>query len=76
MLAATFNQSCTNLDEELYGEVTPENFFNTEEEILAALGAAYTQFGGWASGDPCNMQLCFNRRNGRTHPWIGLGRWW
>jgi hypothetical protein len=55
MLFATFNQSCTNLDEELYGEVTPDNFFNTEEEILAALGAAYTQFGGWGSGDPWNL---------------------
>ena len=55
MLTATFNQSCTNLDEELYGEVTPDNFFNTEEEILAALGAAYTQFGNWASGDPLNL---------------------
>ena len=56
MLMAAFNQSCTNLDEELYGEVTPENFFNTEEEILAALGAAYTQFGNWASGDPYTLQ--------------------
>lgn len=55
MLFATFNQSCTNLDEELYGEVTPDNFFNTEEEILAALGAAYTQFGNWASGDPFSL---------------------
>jgi hypothetical protein len=55
MLFATFNQSCTNLDEELYGEVTPDNFFNTEEEILAALGAAYTQFGNWGSGDPWNL---------------------
>ena len=56
ILAAAFNQSCTNLDEELYGEVTPDNFFNTEEEILAALGAAYTQFGNWASGDPYTLQ--------------------
>jgi hypothetical protein len=56
MLFAFFNQSCTNMDEELYGEVTPDNFFNTEEEILAALGAAYTQFGSYASGDPLNMQ--------------------
>jgi len=55
MLTAAINQSCTNLDEELYGEVTPENFFNTEEEILAALGAAYTQFGNWGSGDPWNL---------------------
>ncbi len=56
MLIAAFNQSCTDLDEELYGEVTPDNFFNSEEEILAALGAAYTQFGNWASGDPLTLQ--------------------
>jgi hypothetical protein len=56
ILVAAFNQSCTNLDEELYGEVTPDNFFNSEEEIVAALGAAYTQFGSWASGNPLNMQ--------------------
>ncbi len=55
MLTATINQSCTNLDEELYSDVTPDNFFNTEEEILAALGAAYTQFGNWGSGDPWNL---------------------
>jgi len=56
ILVAAFNQSCTNLDEELYGEVTPDNFFNSEEEILAALGAAYTQFGGFASGTSLNLQ--------------------
>lgn len=49
-------QSCTNLDEELYGEVTPENFFNTEEEIVSALGAAYTQFGNYATGDILSLQ--------------------
>ena len=51
MILATFNQSCTNLDEELYSQVTPENFFQTEEEILSAMGAAYSQFGNLASGD-------------------------
>ena len=56
ILAVAFSQSCTNLDETLYGEVTPESFFNTEEEIVAALGAAYTQFSGYASGNPLNMQ--------------------
>jgi hypothetical protein len=56
ILAVSFSQSCTNLDEELFGEVTPDNFFNTEEEILAALGAAYTQFSGYASGNTLNMQ--------------------
>ena len=56
MIMAAFNQSCTNLDEELFDSVTPDNFFNTEEEILAALGAAYTQFGNFASGDPFSLQ--------------------
>jgi len=52
MILAAFNQSCTNLDEELFDSVTPDNFFNTEEEILAALGAAYTQFQNYAANDP------------------------
>jgi starch-binding outer membrane protein, SusD/RagB family len=56
LLVAAFNQSCTNLDEELYSEVTPDNFFKTDAEFVAALGAAYTQFGGYASGDVNNLQ--------------------
>ena len=56
LMVIPFNQSCTNLDEELYGEVTPDNFFNTEEENVSALGAAYTQFGNFASGDPLSLQ--------------------
>jgi starch-binding outer membrane protein, SusD/RagB family len=48
---AAFNQSCTNLDEELYSDVVPENFFKTEEEIVAALGGAYTKFSDWATSD-------------------------
>lgn len=50
-IIAAFNQSCTDLEEELYSEVTPDNFFKTEEEFISALGAAYTQFGNWASSD-------------------------
>ncbi len=34
---ASFGQSCTNLDEELYSEVTPDNFFKTDEEFISAL---------------------------------------
>ncbi len=56
LIVAGFNQSCTNLDEELYGEVTPENFFNSEEEYVSALGAAYTSFRNYASGDPQALQ--------------------
>lgn len=55
-ILGSLNQSCTDLDEELFSQVTPENFFNTEEEFISALGAAYTQFGGYGSGDPQTLQ--------------------
>ena len=42
----TCTLSCTNLDEELYSDVTADNFFKTEEEFIAALGQAYSAFGG------------------------------
>lgn len=56
LIVAGLSQSCTKLDEKLYGEVTPDNFFKTESEFISALGAAYTQFGGWATGDPQTLQ--------------------
>ncbi len=56
IILAGFSQSCTKLDEKLYGEVTPNNFFKTEQEFISALGAAYTQFGGFAAGDPQSLQ--------------------
>ncbi len=37
-----FSLSCTDLDEEVFDQVTSDNFFNTEEEFVAALGAGYT----------------------------------
>ena len=42
ILLLSFNNSCTDLDEKLYDTVTSENFLKTEEEFVAALGAAYT----------------------------------
>ncbi|WP_207632891.1 RagB/SusD family nutrient uptake outer membrane protein [Foetidibacter luteolus] len=43
-----FMASCTNLDEreELYDTVTSDNFYKTDEELVAALGAAYTNLYG------------------------------
>ncbi|MBN8575755.1 MAG: RagB/SusD family nutrient uptake outer membrane protein [Cytophagales bacterium] len=41
-----FNQSCTNLDEEIYSDVTADNFFKTNEEFISALGQAYASLGG------------------------------
>ena len=34
---------CTNLDEETFGVITPDQFFRTEEEIIAALAPVYAQ---------------------------------
>ena len=38
LLTVTFMVGCTDLDEELFSEVTSDNFFQTEEELIAALG--------------------------------------
>ena len=53
-----FSQACTKLDEELYSEVTPANFFKTDAEFVAALGSAYTQLGGYAMGDLRHVNTC------------------
>ncbi len=55
-IVAALSQSCTNLDEELYSDVAPSNFFQTEEEFISALGAAYTQFGNYAADTPQQLQ--------------------
>ena len=56
LIAAALGQSCTNLDETLYSQVTPGNFFKSDAQFVSALGAAYTQFGGYASGSVFNLQ--------------------
>lgn len=34
--------SCTNLDESLYSQLNNDNFLKTDEEIVSAIGAAYS----------------------------------
>jgi hypothetical protein len=51
VLAVSSFQSCTNLDEELYDTIAETNFFQTEEEFVAALGAAYAGLRGYAFQD-------------------------
>ncbi len=36
--------SCTDLDEEIFSTIDPDEFFQTEEEFLSSLGSAYTRF--------------------------------
>jgi starch-binding outer membrane protein, SusD/RagB family len=53
---AAFSQACTKLDETLYSQVTPANFFKTDAEFVAALGSAYTSLGGYATSDLNEVQ--------------------
>ena len=39
-----FVPACTDLDEELYSQVTADNFFSSDEEFISALGQAYSGF--------------------------------
>lgn len=41
VLLVSFSTSCTKLDEELYGRLTPENFFQNEAEVSSALAGVY-----------------------------------
>ncbi|MEL7427518.1 MAG: RagB/SusD family nutrient uptake outer membrane protein, partial [Bacteroidota bacterium] len=50
------NQSCTNLDEEIFSEVLAEDFFQSDEEFISALGSAYTSLYGYADGRLLSVQ--------------------
>ena len=50
------SHSCTNLEEELFQEVTPEDYFKTNEQYVTAIASAYTRLGDWASGNPFTLQ--------------------
>jgi hypothetical protein len=34
--------SCTNLDEEIFGSLSPENYYQTEEEALSSLVGVFS----------------------------------
>jgi starch-binding outer membrane protein, SusD/RagB family len=66
-----FTLSCTNLDEELFSEVTADNFFRTEDEFIAALGQAYSSFGAignhsglWSINEIASDELVISTKGG------------
>lgn len=72
-VACIATTGCTNLDEELYGRLTPENYYQTEEEALASLAGCYeymaymSRAGGdsWRIGEYGTDELyCPGRSNG------------
>ena len=66
-----FTFSCTDLDEVLYDKVTADNFFKTEQELIAGLGAAYSSFGGlgnhsnlWSTNELVSDELVITTKGG------------
>ena len=47
LLVVGVNQSCTNLDEQLYDQVTPSKFLKGAEQFTSALGSSYSSLGGY-----------------------------
>lgn len=46
LLGAAAFSSCTNLDENIYSEVTAENFYKSQEEVIAAIMRPWGHFCG------------------------------
>jgi len=66
-----FSPACTDLEEELYSDITSENFFQSEEEFISAMGQAYTSlsFLGshgslWTSNELASDQLVVTTKGG------------
>lgn len=66
-----FTFSCTNLDEELFDNVTADNFFKTDEEFISALGQAYDAFRGigghpnlWTINELASDELVISHKGG------------
>ncbi len=53
VLLLAFSQACTDLEEELFSEVTPEEFFKTDAEFASALGSAYSQLSSYGGNGTC-----------------------
>jgi starch-binding outer membrane protein, SusD/RagB family len=65
------SQSCTNVDEEVYSEILAEDFFKTEDEFIAAVGQAYSSFGGlgnhsnlWSISELASDELVITTKGG------------
>jgi hypothetical protein len=78
LLLLVLNQSCTDLDSEVYSELTPENFFKTDAQTAAAASSAYTPLyqwwnqGQWLMDMPTNQSAMPIRSN---QGWDDGGRW-
>jgi starch-binding outer membrane protein, SusD/RagB family len=71
--------SCTNLDETLYDQIEQENFLRNEDEVKAAVGAAYTRLyglmnhGSYFSTQEVNSNEILIPQRGND--WFDGGQW-
>ncbi len=71
------NQSCTDLDTEVYSQLLPEDYYKTDTQISSAVSAAYTPlYSYWASNElqdlPTDQSTVPVRSNGG---WNDGGTW-
>ena len=71
--------SCTNLDEEIFSQVTADNFFQTQEEFDAAVVSAYTSLYGfaghngiWSIQEVSSDEMAITQKGG---DWFDGGQW-
>lgn len=76
LLSANF--SCTNLDEEVYSDLTGDTFFDTEENLLRAFGTSYTimfRYGAQYSAPSLDASTDLFAVPTRGGDWLDGGRW-
>ncbi len=56
LLLSLILATCTNLDETPFSAVTPENFYNTEAELIAAVMPVYATLRDYSWGDYMQLQ--------------------
>lgn len=71
--------SCTNLDEEIFSEITADTFFKTQEEFDAAVVSAYTSLYGfaghngiWSIQEVSSDEMAITQKGG---DWFDGGQW-
>lgn len=58
LFGLSMTQSCTNLDEEVFSQLTSDNFPQTEDQFISALGATYSSLSGLGGHNGYNsMQM-------------------
>ena len=78
LLTSLLFVSCTNLDEAPVSQVTPENFFKTEDELLAAVIPVYNSARLWSWSEAAHLQEVSSDEifvPTRGGDWDDNGRW-